>query len=59
MFDSVKARAPCLRVAKWFALIVLLVVVTEIIIAEYLIDEPLRQRTDGPRQRYGEIVSRW
>jgi hypothetical protein len=56
-FDSMKG-APRVRVAEWFALIVLFVV-TAVIIAESLIDEPLRRRTDGPRQRYGEIVSGW
>jgi hypothetical protein len=34
-------------------------VVTAVIIAEYVIDEPLRRRTDGLGQRYGEIVSGW
>jgi len=57
MFDSIKG-APWVRVAKWFALVVLFVV-TAVIIAESFIDEPLRRRTDGPRQRYGEIVSGW
>jgi len=57
-FDSMKG-APRVRVAKWLALIVLFVV-TAVIIAESFIDEPLRRRTtDGPRQRYGEIVSGW